>query len=173
MRSFKQFFENTEEPQYDEQGYRIVSYDEQMRKLDEFFRRYKGGNIPAVITPWGNVTEMPPSCPRVITGSFSCSHKNLNTLKNGPVKVTGSFNCEYNNLTSLEGSPRIVGGDFYCDGNEIKSLDGAPDHIGGEFGSSYFTDSDYREFIAKRKYKQVALSGTEDEAGLGSVIDVL
>lgn len=171
MRSFKQFFEGVDK-HYDKYGYRIVSEEEAIKSLDKHFKSYVSGHLNGL--SWKSIiTKLPPSCPREVTGSFIWNYGNLNSFENFPDKIENSINVEYNHLTSLVGSPRWIGGNFYCDGNEIKSLEGAPEYIGGEFDSMYFTDSDYREFIAKRKYKQDALSGTEDEAGLGSVIDVL
>lgn len=68
-----------------------------------------------------------------VTGNFSCSYSELDSLEGSPYYVGGDFTCTRCNLKSLKGSPIEVVGDFDCFGNEIESLDGMPLEIGKHF----------------------------------------
>jgi len=68
-----------------------------------------------------------------ISGNFSCSNNQLQTLEGAPQEVGGDFYCYNNQLQTLEGSPQEVGGDFYCSNNQLRTLEGAPLEVVGNF----------------------------------------
>ena len=67
--------------------------------------------------------------PDNVTGSFSCSLKDLTSLKGCPSYVSGDFFCSHNRLKNLEGCPTYVGAMFVCDSNQIESLHNIHRHI--------------------------------------------
>jgi hypothetical protein len=72
-----------------------------------------------------------------VSGDFSCSFNQLESLVGAPKWVGNDFNCSYNQLTSLEGAPKYVGNDFNCSYNQLTSLEGAPKYVGNDFNCSY------------------------------------
>ena len=56
---------------------------------------------------------------------------NIMTMQNSPTIVTESFTCKSKFLNSLQGCPKYIGGDFTFSGN-IKNLDHWPEFIGGK-----------------------------------------
>lgn len=90
-----------------------------------------------------------------------------------PKIVNGTFNCSSNNLTSFRNCPLTVLGDFKATFNRgIVDLEHCPD-VYGHFRSSNFLDSEYREFVAKRKRMTEILYASNDEAGLGTILDLM
>lgn len=110
--------------------------------------------------------------PTHVHRGYDVRSNDLTSLEGAPSEVV-HFNCSNNKLQDLRGGPLYVSGNFRCVNNPLKSLEGAPEYIGGEFVSDIFTAEDYREFAAKRKYKRDAIVGTDDEAGIGNILDIL
>ena len=59
---------------------------------------------------------------RKITGSFTCAHNKLTSLKGSPIIVYGSFFCCDNQLSSLEFGPRKVKSSYVAHQNKLTSL---------------------------------------------------
>lgn len=106
--------------------------------------------------------------PKIVKGDYRVLNNALRNLVGAPDECY-HFNCNYNKLQDLKGAPRHVGGNFRCTSNPLKSLEGAPEYIGGKFYSDQFTDEDYRKFVEKRRI----LHNSNDEAGLGNILDIL
>lgn len=127
---------------------------------------YKSGTLDL----WScNLLVIPDNCPRVVTGDFYCNGNSLRSLAGCPEIVTGKFSCSYNPITSLRGAPKQVGSDFWCRHTDISDIDGVSTIIGGHFVSDCFTDVYYRKYVSKINI----LYGSNDEAGLGSILDIL
>jgi hypothetical protein len=119
-----------------------------IKRIEEVFEEYyyvENGNY--TITPHTGVINvnsdlrlikstplgyLPPVVIDKVTGYFSISGYNLNSLKYSPRRVMGYFNCIYNNLTDLEGGPLFVGRNFYCGNNPLDSFLGHPEYIKGK-----------------------------------------
>lgn len=190
MKPFKQFYE----------GYEGRDYPSAMEMAveicDEFNERYPKGQGSLSLRTY-RIDKLPPNMPAKVVyrldvsenrltslegctqecGSFDCRDNQLTTLEGGPQIVNGHYECRSNKLTNLIGAPREVRGDFICAINPLTSLEGAPEKITGTFYSAQFTHSDYLQhiqtIIAKREHKAQALHGSNDEAGLGDMLDVL
>lgn len=110
-----------------------------------------------------------PSLPTIVSEVCCIYHNRITSLVGSPEVVGGYFSCYANQLTSLVGGPKVVYGNYICSRNPLESLEGAPDILTGMFISDQFTDEDYRKFVAKRDI----IRHSNDEAGIGSILDVL
>jgi hypothetical protein len=58
-----------------------------------------------------------------VFGTYSCAHRELDSLENAPDTIIGRFLCNSNNLTSLEHMPNVNNG-MICYENPLSSLKG-------------------------------------------------
>jgi hypothetical protein len=70
-----------------------------------------------------------------VDGDVDLSHKGLTTFPSFITfrSVTGSFTCNHNKLKSLKGCPYKVGVSFYCNDNLLKNLDHGPSFVGSSY----------------------------------------
>lgn len=78
----------------------------------------------------------------------------LTSLEGCPKIVNGSFNCSHNLLTSLEYAPKEVKGNFDCSNNELKSLDNLPQVDGKVISSNNKFHIQETKLNKKRKKKK-------------------
>ena len=67
----------------------------------------------------------------VYSDNYSTGNVYLTDSNSGKIpikfkKVSGHFTCSYLNLNSMEGSPDYIGGNFYCNDNDLTSLEYLP-----------------------------------------------
>ena len=105
-----------------------------------------------------NQLESLKGCPQTVGGSFYCSHNQLESLEGCPQTVVGDFRCSVNKLKSLEGCPQTVSGSFACSNNQLESLKGCPQIVGGYF---YCGDNEKLTSLARINFYVHEINGKD------------
>lgn len=111
-----------------------------------------------------------------VCDKYTCGNLNFGSLNitafptNTPEIITGNISCFGGVFENFINGPSIVHGDVFC---TVRSLEGCPDIIHGKLYTGRFTDTHYREYIAKRNYMKQAICDSNDEAGLSELLAIL
>lgn len=137
----KYHFDIKGDVQIDDAGHVHVQGDVQLKRLTplpEPKLPVKFGQVSGKFSFSGHNVDTLAGCPHHVGHIFDCSSTNVKSLVGAPEHVGGNVLVTYCDLKNFVGGPRHVGGDYYGRRNPLTSLEGLPDHIPGELDFEWF-----------------------------------
>lgn len=114
--------------------------------------------------------------PKIGTHRFPLSFSRFNIRQlpaNMPEIVYGDFQCAGTLIKNFINAPRIVTGSFLCHSCQVTTLEGFPEEVHGSILVTGYTAKYIRQYMEDRLYAKLAIQGTNDEAGLGVLLDII
>lgn len=145
---------------------------EVFRQYEEFLLQQPPHVTRDLFLSYFLIDAFPPNTISEIRGDFGAPHTSITSLNNCPRVIRDNFYMSNTCIRSLVSGPDLVGGTYDARNCPLESLEGAPESC-KVFLSNQYTQDQYLEFVANRRYKREALLGVDQSLGFSELLDVL